>query len=184
MEAHNEVWTPSRGQACLGGGRRAPTFVRRLHDELPLRASGGLPDVRGGSVQAATMHEGQSGMPFGLLLSTRETIQARAVQSVAGGILAELSGTSPSVRRSKALYDRPRDLPSDEEGSGMRRLPAQIHRRILGNGYCPRPVEMDCHFDPICEFCNFFVTTIGFRAVLEKQRDDAANNGEGPGQKI
>jgi hypothetical protein len=85
---------------------------------------------------------GPERMPSGLLLSIRETIQARAVQSVAGGILAELSSTSPSLRRSKALYDRPRHLPSDEEGSGMR-LGAQKHRRMLGNGYRRRPVEMD-----------------------------------------
>ena len=42
----------------------------------------------------------------------------------------------------------------------MRRLRAEMHRRMLGNGYCARPVEMDCHFDSICEGCTFFVTTI------------------------
>jgi hypothetical protein len=29
---------------------------------------------------------------------------------------------------------------------------------MLGNGYCARPVEMDCHFESICESCTFFVT--------------------------
>ena len=42
----------------------------------------------------------------------------------------------------------------------MRRLRAEMHRRMLGNGYCARPVEMNCHFGSICESCTFFVTTI------------------------
>jgi integrase/recombinase XerD len=55
----------------------------------------------------------------------------------------------------------------------MRRLRAEINRRMLGNGYCARPVEMDCHFESICESCTFFVTTIQFRPTLQAQRDDA-----------
>jgi integrase/recombinase XerD len=60
----------------------------------------------------------------------------------------------------EALYDQPRELPAADEGSEMRRLRAEMHRRMLGNGYCARPVEMDCHFESICESCTFFVTTI------------------------
>jgi hypothetical protein len=45
----------------------------------------------------------------------------------------------------------------------MRKLRGEMHRRMLGNGYCARPVEMDCHFESICESCTFFVTTIEFR---------------------
>jgi integrase/recombinase XerD len=48
----------------------------------------------------------------------------------------------------------------------MRRLRAEMHRRRLGNGYCARPVEMDCHFESICESCTFSVTTLGFRPTL------------------
>ena len=54
-----------------------------------------------------------------------------------------------------------------------------MHRRTLGNGYCARPVHLDCHFESICESCSFFfVTTIEFRPTLQAQRDDAANNGQ------
>lgn len=49
-----------------------------------------------------------------------------------------------------------------------------MHRRMLGNGSCARPVEMDCHFESICESCTFFVTTIEFRPTLQRQRDNAA----------
>ena len=74
----------------------------------------------------------------------------------------------------EALYDQPHQLPSDDEGTEMRKLRGEMHRRMLGNGYCARPVEMDCHFESICESCTFFVTTIEFRPTLQAQREDAA----------
>ena len=84
----------------------------------------------------------------------------------------------------EALYDQPRQLPADDEGSEMRKLRAEMHRRMLGNGHCARPVEMDCHFESICESCTFFVTTIEFRPTLQRQRDDAARKGQVGRQKI
>jgi hypothetical protein len=84
----------------------------------------------------------------------------------------------------EALYDQPRQLPADAEGTAMARLRAEMHRRMLGNGYCARPVELDCHFESICESCTFFVTTIEFRPTLERQRDDAAAKGQLGRQKI
>jgi site-specific recombinase XerD len=84
----------------------------------------------------------------------------------------------------EALYDRPQELPADAEGNQMRKLRAEMHRRMLGNGYCARPVEMDCHFESICESCTFFVTTTEFRPTLELQRDDAAAKGQIGRQRI
>ena len=48
------------------------------------------------------------------------------------------------------------------------------HHRLLGNGYCTRPPEMDCAFESICETCSFFQTSIEFRPTLQAQHDDAA----------
>ena len=78
----------------------------------------------------------------------------------------------------EALYGQPRQLPGEDEGSEMRKLRGEMHRRMLGNGYCARPVEMDCHFESICESCTFFVTTIEFRPTLQAQRDDATTKGQ------
>jgi hypothetical protein len=78
----------------------------------------------------------------------------------------------------EALYDAPRQLPAAAEGSEMAKLRREMHRRMLGNGYCARPVGMDCHFESICESCRFYVTTIEFRPTLERQRDDAAAKGQ------
>jgi hypothetical protein len=57
-------------------------------------------------------------------------------------------------------------------------LASEDAKGLLGNGYCARPVELDCHFESICESCTFFVTTIEFRPTLERQRDDAAAKGQ------
>jgi len=84
----------------------------------------------------------------------------------------------------EALYNQPHELPADAEGIQMRKLRSEMHRRMLGNGYCARPVEMDCHFESICESCTFFVTTAEFRPTLQLQRDDAAAKGQIGRQRI
>ncbi|CAN5832390.1 hypothetical protein BH23ACT1_BH23ACT1_07560 [soil metagenome] len=84
----------------------------------------------------------------------------------------------------EALYDRPRELPAQAEGSEMTKLRREMGQRMLGNGYCARPVEMDCHFESICESCSFFVTTVEFKPTLQRQRDDAERKGQVGRQKI
>jgi site-specific recombinase XerD len=74
----------------------------------------------------------------------------------------------------EALYDAPKELPAEAGGAEMRKLRAEMHRRMLGNGYCARPIGLDCHFESICESCTYFQTTHEFRPTLERQRDDAA----------
>jgi len=59
----------------------------------------------------------------------------------------------------------------------MARLNAE-HSRMLGNGYCARPKDMDCHYETICESCTFFQTTIEFRPTLLAQRQDACAKGQ------
>jgi hypothetical protein len=46
--------------------------------------------------------------------------------------------------------------------------------RMLGNGWCTRPSELDCGFEAICEGCDFFTTGLAFRPTLQAQHDDAA----------
>jgi len=71
-----------------------------------------------------------------------------------------------------ALYDQARTLPADTIGPKMARLRRE-HHRLLGNGYCTRPAELDCAFESICETCTFFQTSIEFRPTLQAQHDDA-----------
>jgi hypothetical protein len=84
----------------------------------------------------------------------------------------------------EALYDQARELPADAEGTEMAKLRKEMHQRMLGNGYCARPVDLDCHFESICESCTFFVTTIEFKPTLQRQRDDAEAKGQVGRQKI
>ena len=66
----------------------------------------------------------------------------------------------------------------------MTKLRREANRRMLGNGYCARPVGLDCHFESICESCTFFQTTIDFRPTLQAQCDDAAEKGQLGRQKV
>jgi hypothetical protein len=61
-----------------------------------------------------------------------------------------------------ALYEQARALPANALGPKMARLRRE-HHRLLGNGYCTRPPELDCAFESICETCTFFQTSIEFR---------------------
>jgi hypothetical protein len=72
-----------------------------------------------------------------------------------------------------ALYGQAPVLPAGAIGPKMTRLRRE-HHRLLGNGYCTRPAELDCAFESICETCTFFQTSIEFRPVLQNQHDHAA----------
>ncbi len=72
----------------------------------------------------------------------------------------------------EALYGQAPALPADAIGPKMARLRRE-HHRLLGNGYCTRPPELDCAFESVCETCAFFQTSIAFRPTLQAQHDDA-----------
>lgn len=64
-------------------------------------------------------------------------------------------------------------LPAEIETEAMTRLRTETHARMLGNGLCTRPVELDCRMETICETCAYFDTGPQFVPVLLKQRDHA-----------
>ena len=80
----------------------------------------------------------------------------------------------------EALYvaSQPAVLPADAAGPAMQALRAAATKRLLGNGYCTRPLELDCSYETICESCTMFVTTIEYRPTLQAQRDDADAKGQ------
>ncbi|HEX6393436.1 MAG TPA: tyrosine-type recombinase/integrase [Acidimicrobiales bacterium] len=49
----------------------------------------------------------------------------------------------------------------------------RTHPRLLANGHCTRPLELDCRFQTICEGCGFYKTDVEFVDILRRQRDDA-----------
>jgi Phage integrase family len=52
-----------------------------------------------------------------------------------------------------ALYgtaNTPGALPAEIETAAMARLRQEPHARMLGNGMCTRPIELDCRMETIC----------------------------------
>jgi site-specific recombinase XerD len=82
-----------------------------------------------------------------------------------------------------ALYGQPAQLPADAIGPKMARLRRE-HHRLLGNGWCTRPPQLDCAFESICETCTYFQTTIEFRPTLTAQHDHAAAHGQNGRQEL
>jgi site-specific recombinase XerD len=83
----------------------------------------------------------------------------------------------------EALYGQPAQLPADAIGPRMARLRRE-HHRLLGNGYCTRPPQLDCAFESICETCTYFQTSIEFRPVLQAQHDHAAAHSQDHRQQL
>lgn len=84
------------------------------------------------------------------------------------------------TKKVETLYaaSQPAVLPADAAGPAMRALHAETHKRLLGNGYCARPLELDCRYETICESCTMFFTTIEHRPTIQAQRDDADLKGQ------
>ncbi len=60
-----------------------------------------------------------------------------------------------------ALYNTarvPGALPAEIETAAMTRLRQEAHARMLGNGLCTRPVELECRMESACETCAYFKT--------------------------
>jgi len=77
-----------------------------------------------------------------------------------------------------ALYGQPPALPADYETTGMARLRREAHSRMLGNGLCTRPAELDCRMESACETCAYFRTSTQFLPILTRQRDHARDHGQ------
>jgi len=75
-----------------------------------------------------------------------------------------------------ALYTKPNGLRSAPGGTAaMAHLAAEFDQKLLGNGHCNRPAQLDCQFESICESCAYFSTDASFAPVLEAQRDHAVD---------
>lgn len=75
-----------------------------------------------------------------------------------------------------ALYTGARQLPADYESAAMAKLRREAHARMLGNGLCTRPVELDCRLESACETCSYFATGPEFIPILLRQRDHALDH--------
>jgi site-specific recombinase XerD len=80
-----------------------------------------------------------------------------------------------------ALYNAaatPGALPAEIETKAMERLRREAQARMLGNGLCTRPVELECRMESACETCAYFQTGPEFVPVLLRQRDHARHHNQ------
>ena len=77
-----------------------------------------------------------------------------------------------------ALYGRSTALPAEVETTSMARLRREATARMLGNGLCTRPIELDCRMESACETCSYFRTSVEFKPTLRRQRDHARERGQ------
>jgi integrase len=75
-----------------------------------------------------------------------------------------------------ALYTKPAGHRSAPGGTAaMAHLAAEFDQKLLGNGHCNRPAQLDCQFESICESCAYFSTNETFTPILQAQRAHAAD---------
>ena len=133
------------------------------------------------TVATQAVNRGMSLEAIAALLGHRSMYMTMTYARIADRTVAdEYFAVSEKV---EALYDQAPVLPADSEGPAMRRLRRE-HHRMLGNGYCTRPVELDCAFETICETCTYFATAIEFRPTLRRQLKDATRKGQTGRQKL
>ena len=100
---------------------------------------------------------------------------ARITDRVVADEYAAVSAQIDALYKTAAV---PGALPAEIETAAMTRLRKEAHARMLGNGMCTRPVELECRMESACETCAYFRTGPEFVPVLLRQRDHARENGQ------
>jgi site-specific recombinase XerD len=107
------------------------------------------------------------------LLGHRSLDMTRRYAQISNRVVAnEYAAVAAKV---EALYNG-EQLDNDAIGPNMRRVRNEVHHRLLGNGWCQRPAQLDCSFESICESCVHFATDQSFHPVVLRQRDHATAN--------
>jgi site-specific recombinase XerD len=119
------------------------------------------------------INRGMSLDAIAALLGHRSLDMTRRYARIANKtVAAEYARVTADV---EALYDTPLD--ADTEGPTMRLLRAE-HHRLLANGVCTRPAQLDCRYESICETCAHFNTGLEFHPILIRQRDHARDHNQ------
>ena len=168
---------PQASSASATGGEVRSLAVTRMLNRAGKTA--GLPHIHPHQLRhtlaTQAINRGMSLEAIAAMLGHRSMDMTRRYAKIANRTVAdEYFAVTDKV---DALDGQPKQLPADAIGSKMAR-PRRDHHRLLGNGYCTRPAELDCAFESICENCTFFQTGIEFRPTLQAQHDHAAKHGQ------
>ena len=108
------------------------------------------------------------------LLGHRSLEMTLVYAKIADRVVAdEYASVCEQIDALYATAATPGALPAEIETKAMARLRHESHARMLGNGMCTRPVELDCRMETICETCAYFDTGPEFVPVLLRQREHA-----------
>jgi MinD superfamily P-loop ATPase len=83
----------------------------------------------------------------------------------------------------EARYE-PKELPATSEEPRCASCEQRCTSGCSATAIGARPVGLDCHFESICESCAYLQTTVEFRPVLERQRDDTVDKGQVGREKV
>ena len=120
------------------------------------------------------INRGMSIEAIAALLGHRSLDMTKRYAKISNKVVAdEYAAVAAKV---EALYNTGQPLDADVVGPAMRRLQHEVHHRLLGNGWCQRPAQLDCSYESICESCAHFATDSTFQPVLLRQRDHATAN--------
>ena len=103
---------------------------------------------------------------------------ASRVQAVCRVVADEYASVCEQIDRLYATAAVPGALPAEIETAAMAKLRTESHARMLGNGMCTRPAELECRMESACETCAYFRTGIEFVPVLMRQRDHAREHNQ------
>jgi len=178
LEAYTNDDTQPHTPGRLLSGREGPLnrhAVARWVATIARRADIGHvhPHQLRHTLATQAINRGMSIEAIAALLGHRSLDMTRHYARIANRVVAdEYAAVTAKV---EALYTT--SLPAESEGPNMARLRAE-HHRMLGNGYCTRPPELDCHYESICETCTHYRTDLSFQPVLLRQRDHALQHGQ------
>jgi site-specific recombinase XerD len=180
------AWTAAnldhiRAHKRLAAGHRGP-LDRYLIGRIVRRVAGaaGVPGVHPHRLRhtlaTQAINRGMRLEAIAALLGHQKMEMTLIYAKIANRVVAdEYAAVSTKI---DALYGQPPELPAGYETTGMARLRREAHARMLGNGLCTRPAELDCRLESACETCAYFRTGTQFLPILTRQRDHARDHGQ------
>ena len=164
--------------------RRPPRHPRPAHrrtaSSRPRRPRAGVGHVHPHQLRhtlaTQAINRGMRLEAIAALLGHRSMEMTLTYARIADRVVADEYAAVSATDRRPLRHRSRRRSPADIETAAMTRLRREAHARMLGNGLCTRPVELDCRMESACETCAYFRTGPEFVPVLLRQRDHARDH--------
>ncbi len=177
-------WTATNAEHIRASGRlladgHAPIERRTVHRIVnQIGRNAGIDDMHAHRLRhtlaTQAINRGMRLEAIAALLGHRSLEMTLVYAKITDRVVAdEYASVCEQIDALYATAATPGALPVEIETAAMARLRKESHARMLGNGLCTRPVELDCRMETICETCAYFDTGPEFVPVLLRQRDHA-----------